>query len=78
MIVLGVGLLKPNVSAVVAQLYPEGGARRDAGFSIFYMGINLGALIGSWLVPIVAAAYGWSAGSRCRDRDGAWPRHSSG
>ena len=61
-IVLGVGLLKPNVSAVVAQLYPEGGARRDAGFSIFYMGINLGALVGSWLVPIVAAAYGWSAG----------------
>jgi len=61
-IVLGVGLLKPNVSAVVAQLYPEGGARRDAGFSIFYMGINLGALVGSWLVPVVAAAYGWSAG----------------
>jgi POT family proton-dependent oligopeptide transporter len=61
-IVLGVGLLKPNVSAVVAQLYPEGGARRDAGFSIFYMGINLGALVGSWLVPIVATAYGWSAG----------------
>jgi POT family proton-dependent oligopeptide transporter len=61
-IVLGVGLLKPNVSAVVAQLYPEGGARRDAGFSIFYMGINLGALVGSWLVPVVAAAYGWAAG----------------
>jgi proton-dependent oligopeptide transporter, POT family len=61
-IVLGVGLLKPNVSAIVAQLYPEGGTRRDAGFSIFYSGINLGALVGSWLVPIVAAAYGWSAG----------------
>ncbi len=61
-IVLGVGLLKPNISAIVAQLYPEGGARRDAGFSIFYMGINLGALVGSVLVPIVAAAYGWSAG----------------
>ncbi|HVS23227.1 MAG TPA: peptide MFS transporter [Gammaproteobacteria bacterium] len=61
-IVLGVGLLKPNVSAIVAQLYPEGGSRRDAGFSIFYSGINLGALVGSWLVPVVAAAYGWAAG----------------
>src|SRR5215471_7225898 len=61
-IALGVGLLKPNVSAIVAQLYPEGGARRDTGFSIFYSGINLGALVGSWLVPIVAVAYGWSAG----------------
>ena len=64
-IVLGVGLLKPNVSAIVGQLYPEGGARRDAGFSIFYIGINLGALMGSVLVPIVAAAYGWAADSRC-------------
>lgn len=61
-IVLGVGLLKPNVSAIVAQLYPEGGARRDAGFSIFYSGINLGALVGSVLVPFVAERYGWSAG----------------
>ncbi len=48
-IVLGVGLLKPNISALVAQLYPEGGSRRDAGFSIFYMGINLGAVLGSIL-----------------------------
>ncbi|HEX4151279.1 MAG TPA: peptide MFS transporter [Steroidobacteraceae bacterium] len=45
-IVLGVGLLKPNVSAMVADLYPEGGARRDAGFTVFYMGINLGATLG--------------------------------
>ncbi len=50
-IVLGVGLLKPNISAIVAQLYPEGGSRRDAGFSIFYMGINLGAALGSFMVP---------------------------
>ena len=62
MIVLGVGLLKPNISAIVAQLYPEGGSRRDAGFSIFYMGINLGAFLGSFFVPIAAAAFGWSAG----------------
>ena len=61
-IVLGVGLLKPNISAIVAQLYPEGGSRRDAGFSIFYMGINSGAFLGSLLVPIAAAAWGWSAG----------------
>jgi len=51
---LGTGLLKPNVSAIVGQLYPEGGARRDAGFTIFYMGINLGAFIG----PLVCSALG--------------------
>ncbi len=61
-IVLGVGLLKPNISAIVAQLYPEGGSRRDAGFSIFYMGINTGATLGSLLVPMAATAFGWSAG----------------
>jgi proton-dependent oligopeptide transporter, POT family len=61
-IVLGVGLLKPNISAIVAQLYPEGGSRRDAGFSIFYMGINVGATLGSFFVPIVAARLGWNAG----------------
>src|SRR6516162_11341727 len=59
---MGVGLLKPNVSAIVASLYPEGGARRDAGFSIFYMGINTGAFIGSLIVPIFAAAFGWRLG----------------
>ena len=58
----GVGLLKPNVSALVAALYPEGGARRDAGFSIFYMGINTGAFFGPVLVPIVARAFGWRLG----------------
>ena len=54
LIVIGTGLLKPNVSSVVADLYPEGGARRDAGFSIFYMGINVGAFLG----PIVCGALG--------------------
>ncbi|UCE01472.1 MAG: peptide MFS transporter, partial [Candidatus Latescibacterota bacterium] len=53
LIVLGTGLLKPNVSAIVGDLYTEKGARRDAGFSIFYMGINIGAFAGplvcSWL-----------------------------
>jgi POT family proton-dependent oligopeptide transporter len=61
-IVLGVGLLKPNISAIVANIYPEGGSRRDAGFSIFYMGINLGATLGSIFVPIAAESLGWSAG----------------
>lgn len=49
LIVLGTGLLKPNISAMVGQLYAPGDARRDAGFSIFYMGINIGATI----APIV-------------------------
>src|SRR3982750_4990817 len=53
--VLGIGLLKPNVSSVVGALYEgQPGARRDAGFSIFYMGINLGAALG----PIIAAGLG--------------------
>ena len=45
LIVIGTGLLKPNISAMVGQLYAPGDARRDAGFSIFYMGINAGAFI---------------------------------
>ena len=60
--VFGVGLLKPNISAIVAQLYPEGGSRRDAGFSIFYMGINTGSFLGSLLVPLFAAKFGWHWG----------------
>jgi POT family proton-dependent oligopeptide transporter len=60
--VFGVGMLKPNVSAIVAQLYPEGGSRRDAGFSIFYMGINTGSFLGSLLVPLFARHYGWHWG----------------
>jgi POT family proton-dependent oligopeptide transporter len=58
-IVCGVGLLKPNVSAMVADLYPEGGARRDAGFTIFYMGINLGAFLGPIVTGWLAVRYGW-------------------
>ncbi len=49
LIVIGTGLLKPNISAIVGGLYPEGGSRRDAGFSIFYMGINLGAFLGPFI-----------------------------
>jgi proton-dependent oligopeptide transporter, POT family len=61
-IAFGVGLLKPNVSVLVGRLYPQGGARRDAGFSLFYMGINVGALLGALLVPICAARFGWHWG----------------
>jgi POT family proton-dependent oligopeptide transporter len=60
--VLGVGLLKPNVSVTVGELYPEGGSRRDAGFSIFYVGINIGSLVAPMFVPVVAQHYGWHAG----------------
>ena len=62
LIVLGTGLLKPNVSTVVADLYPEGGAARDAGFSIFYMGINLGALVGPLLCSFLGETYNWHWG----------------
>jgi POT family proton-dependent oligopeptide transporter len=61
-IILGVGLLKPNVSTLVADLYPEGGGRRDAGFTIFYMGINLGAFIGPLIAGWLALRYGWRTG----------------
>src|SRR5580698_8545705 len=61
-IVIGVGLLKPNVSAMVADLYPEGGARLDAGFSVFYMGINLGATIGPFVTAEAMQRIGARAG----------------
>jgi len=61
-IILGVGLLKPNISTIVGALYPEGGARRDAGFSIFYMGINIGAFIGPLVTGWLAVEYGWRWG----------------
>lgn len=57
LVVAGTGLLKPNVSAVVGELYAQGDARRDAGFSIFYMGINVGALLG----PLVCGTLGQSS-----------------
>lgn len=61
-IIVGVGLLKPNISAIVAELYPEGGGRRDAGFTVFYMGINIGAFIGPLITAWLAQRYGWRAG----------------
>lgn len=62
-IVIGVGLLKPNISTIVGALYEgQSGARRDAGFSIFYMGINLGALIAPLLAGTVGEAWNWRGG----------------
>jgi POT family proton-dependent oligopeptide transporter len=62
LIVCGTGLLKPNISALVGDLYPEGGARRDAGFSIYYMGINTGAFAGQLITGILGEKVGWHWG----------------
>jgi POT family proton-dependent oligopeptide transporter len=62
LIVVGTGLLKPNVSAMVGDLYPEGGARRDAGFSIFYSGINTGALFGPIVCGYLGEKVNWHLG----------------
>ncbi len=62
LVVIGSGILKPNMSGLVADLYPEGGARRDAGFSIFYMGVNLGAAIGPMVCGWLASQMGWHWG----------------
>ena len=59
---VGTGLLKPNISTLVGELYPEGGARRDAAFSIFYMGINLGSLLGITIVGYLGQKVGWHYG----------------
>jgi POT family proton-dependent oligopeptide transporter len=62
LIVAGTGLLKPNISAIVGDLYPEGGARRDAGFSMFYMGINLGAFLAPLITGYLGERVGWHYG----------------
>ncbi|MFB3134011.1 MAG: peptide MFS transporter [Rhodothermales bacterium] len=62
LIVIGTGLLKPNVSTIVGELYPEGGARRDAGFSVFYMGINLGAFVGPLICGFLGENISWHLG----------------
>jgi POT family proton-dependent oligopeptide transporter len=62
LIVIGTGLLKPNVSTIVGSLYDEGDARRDAGFSVFYMGINLGAFIGPLIAGGLAQKVNWHLG----------------
>ncbi len=61
-IIVGNGFFKPNISSMVGKLYKDDDTRRDAGFSLFYSGINFGAFFGSALVGYVGAKYSWHAG----------------
>jgi len=65
LIVIGTGLLKPNVSGIVGSLYEPNDTRRDAGFSLFYMGINLGAFIGPLIAGYLAQKVDWHVGFAC-------------
>ncbi|MDB4204120.1 peptide MFS transporter [Polaribacter sp.] len=62
LIIAGVGLLKPNISTMVGGLYKQGDIRRDKGFTIFYIGINVGAFLSSLIVGTVGEVYGWHYG----------------
>jgi POT family proton-dependent oligopeptide transporter len=64
LVILGTGLLKPNVSTIVGSLYAPDDDRRDSGFTIFYMGINLGGLLGPFIVGGLgqSASFGWHWG----------------
>jgi proton-dependent oligopeptide transporter, POT family len=65
LIVLGTGLLKPNVTTMVGSLYAPNDTRRDAGFSIFYMGINLGAMLGPLIAGYLGQRVNWHMGFGC-------------
>ncbi len=62
MVVIGNGFFKANVATMVGALYSQGDKRRDAGFTIFYMGINLGSILSQLLCPVFADMFGWWAG----------------
>ena len=62
LIIAGVGMLKPNISTMVGGLYKKGDIRRDKGFTIFYIGINVGAFLSSLIVGYVGEVYGWHYG----------------
>ena len=62
LIIAGVGMLKPNISSMVGGLYAKGDVRRDKGFIIFYIGINVGAFLSSLIVGYVGETYGWHFG----------------
>ena len=62
LIIAGVGMLKPNISSMVGGLYSQGDIRRDKGFIIFYIGINVGAFLSSLIVGYVGETYGWHYG----------------
>ena len=62
LIIMGVGFLKPNISTIVGKLYAQDDPRRDSGFSLFYAGINLGALFASIVCGYLGQRYGWKYG----------------
>ncbi len=62
LIAVGVGFLKPNISTIVGRLYADKDPRRDSGFTIFYMGINIGAFISSLIVAYIGEKIGWGYG----------------
>ncbi len=62
LVIIGTGFFKPNVSTMVGQLYPEGDPRRDGGFTLFYMGINLGAFIAPLICGYLGERVGWHYG----------------
>ena len=62
LIIMGVGFLKPNISTIVGKLYAQDDPRRDSGFSLFYAGINLGALFASIVCGYLGQTYGWKWG----------------
>jgi POT family proton-dependent oligopeptide transporter len=62
LIIVGVGFLKPNISTIVGRLYSQDDPRRDSGFSLFYAGINLGALFASIVCGYLGQTYGWRYG----------------
>jgi len=59
---VGNGFFKPNISTMVGELYEQGDRRRDAGFTIFYMGINVGSILGQFLCALFADSFGWPLG----------------
>lgn len=65
LIVIGNGFFKPNISTIVGSLYKAGDKRRDAGFTIFYAGINIGSVLGQLAVPFLTDHFGWWAGFLC-------------
>lgn len=62
LIIMGVGFLKANISSLVGELYPPGDKRRDSGFTIFYMGINIGSAAATIVCVWLGEAYGWGYG----------------
>jgi proton-dependent oligopeptide transporter, POT family len=62
LLICGNGFFKPNISTIVGSLYPKGSGKRDAGFTIFYIGINLGAALAPLLCGYIGETYGWHYG----------------